>query len=134
MSTAAQVTQQELNEKFEGLKAILKNIKGADGSDLYGHLQTVFKQLILHYPDQALEKLEEVSYLTKHSKDLKMETFLKMSDVRNYKNISEEMKDYIKTMKTAFGAPKTEGEEGEEEAEPEAAAPVGLIQDLLEDA
>ena len=94
----------------------------------------MFKQLILHYPDQALEKLEEVSYLTKHSKDLKMETFLKMSDVRNYKNISEEMKDYIKTMKTAFGAPKTEGEEGEEEAEPEAAAPVGLIQDLLEDA
>lgn len=57
-----------INEKFNGLKALLSGIKGSDGQDLFAHLQEVFKKLILHYPDQALEKLEEVSYLLKHAK------------------------------------------------------------------
>lgn len=34
----AKVSQKELNEKFEGLKIILKNIKGSKGNDLYTHL------------------------------------------------------------------------------------------------
>lgn len=32
------VSQKELNEKFEGLKIILKNIKGQNTSDLFTHL------------------------------------------------------------------------------------------------
>ena len=56
------VTQKELNEKFDGLKTILQNIKSkSSGKDLYMHLKEVFRTLILHYPDQALEKIEEVS-------------------------------------------------------------------------
>lgn len=86
----SKVTQKELNDKFEGLKAMLKNIKseGGKGKDLYAHLQEVFKHLILHYPDQALEKLEEVSYLLKHQGNLKTEDFLKLSDIRNYRELS----------------------------------------------
>lgn len=39
---AAKVTQKELNEKFDGLKTILRNIKSAGGKNLYEHLQEVF--------------------------------------------------------------------------------------------
>ena len=52
-------------KSVESLKQILKDSKG-EGSDLYSHLLEVFNTLILHYPDDALEKLEEVSWLTKH--------------------------------------------------------------------
>lgn len=80
----AKVTQKELNEKFDNLKTLLKNVKNQKGEDLYTHLQEVFKVLILHYPDNALEKLEEVSFLLKHQDKFDMQKFLKMSDIRNY--------------------------------------------------
>ena len=85
----AKVSQKELNEKFDGLKTIMKNIKSSQGKDLYTHLQEVFKNLILHYPDQSLEKLEEVSYLLKNADTHQIEKFLKISDMRNYKNVCE---------------------------------------------
>jgi len=34
----AKVTQKELNEKFDSLKTILRNIKSTKGLDLYTHL------------------------------------------------------------------------------------------------
>ena len=134
MSTPAVATQQDLNKKFGDLKKILKEIKSKDGIDLFTHLQSVFKKLILHYPDQALEKLEEVSYLLKHNDVHKLEDFLKVSDFRNYKDVCGEMNGYIEKMKTQFGAKKAaaEGEEAEEEA-PEEVAAVGLVPDLLAD-
>lgn len=81
------VTQKELNEKFDNLKTLLKNIKNAKGEDLYAHMQEVFKVLILHYPDNALEKLEEVSFLLKNANAYDIEQFLKMSDIRSYKDV-----------------------------------------------
>jgi hypothetical protein len=45
---------------------LLKGAKSTTGADLFAHLQEVFKKLILHYPADALEKVEEVSYLLKH--------------------------------------------------------------------
>lgn len=129
----AKVSQKELNEKFDGLKTILKNIKSSKGKDLYTHLQEVFKNLILHYPDQSLEKLEEVSYLLKNADSHQIDQFLKITDMRNYKDICTQMTDYTKMMQEQFG--KKAAAEGEEEAEePEAAAPVGFVPDLLEDA
>lgn len=74
----AKVSQKELNEKFEGLKIILKNIKSNKGNDLFTHLQEVFKILILHYPENALEKLEEVSFLIKNADSLDISKFLKV--------------------------------------------------------
>lgn len=47
--------------------------------------------MILHYPDDALEKLEEVSYLLKHQGGgkVKLEDFLQLEEIRNYGKISE---------------------------------------------
>jgi len=64
----------------------------------------VFKVLIIHYPDNALDKLEEVSFLLKNASEYDMEKFLKMSDVRCYKDVCSQMEDYIKIMKATFGA------------------------------
>ena len=130
----AKVTQVELNEKFDSLRTILRNIKSTKGVDLYTHLQEVFKKLILHYPDQALEKLEEVSYLLKHNDTLKLEDFLKVSDMRNYKNVCEQMSAYIATMKQHFGQKKEEDEDGNVVEDAEPPAPVGFVPDLLDEA
>jgi len=52
MSVPSKVSQKELNEKFNGLKAMLKGSTNKEsGKDLFTHLQEVFKKLILHYPD-----------------------------------------------------------------------------------
>ena len=134
MATAAKVSQKELNAKFDDLKTKLKQIKSKEGkNDLYTHLQSVFKTLILHYPDQALCKLEEVSYLIKHSDEVKCEDFLKIQDMRDYKELCKVLKDYIKKLKDSFGGKKPTGED-EEDEEPEVPAPVGQVPDLLADA
>ena len=87
--------------------------------------------LILHYPDNALEKLEEVSFLLKHQDKFDMEKFLKMSDLRNYKEVCKQMDAYNTKMKSQFGAPKPSGEDDEAEvAEPDA---VGEVPDLLQE-
>ena len=57
------------------------------------------KKLILHYPNNALEKLEEVSYLIKNEDTLKMEDFLKVEDFRSYKSVCGQMESYIGNMK-----------------------------------
>lgn len=131
---ATVVTQKELNLKFNELKTILKNIKSSKGSDLYTHLQDVVGKLIQHYPTQAYDKLEEVSYLLKHQDTLKMGDFLKVEDFRNYKNVCQEMDAYLQALKYQFGAKKPTVEGDEEEAEPEEVPPVGYVPDLLSDA
>ena len=92
---ATVVSQKELNVKFQELKTILKNLKSSKGKDLYTHLQDIMKHLILHYPTQAYEKLEEVSYLLKNEDTHKMEDFLKLSDFRQYKEFCCDMESYI---------------------------------------
>ena len=54
----------------------------------------------MHYPENALEKLEEVSFLLKNADKLDISKFLKLQDIRNYKNVCEQMDHYIKYMKT----------------------------------
>ena len=61
-----------------------------------------------------------------------MDQFLKLSDVREYKHVCQQMDAYINTMQTCFGkkpAP-VDGEEPEEVEEPPA---VGHVPDLLAD-
>lgn len=92
------------------------------------------KHLILHYPSQAYDKLEEISYLLKNSDTLKMEDYLKITDFRNYKQFCAGRSEYCAKMKYQFGGkkPAAEGEE-EAEAEPEEVPAVGFVQDLLTD-
>jgi len=55
--------------------------------------------LIQHYPNQAYDKLEEVSFLIKNAEDLPMDKFLKVSDFRNYKEVCTQMEEYITALK-----------------------------------
>ena len=86
----------------------------------------LFRKLILHYPDRALGKLEEVSYLLKHP-EFKEEEFLNVAESRNYKELTESLEDYIKKISPFFEKPQAE-EEGEE---PPELAPVGNVPNLL---
>jgi len=80
-----------------------------------------------------LDKLEEVSFLLKNADTHQIEQFLKISDMRNYKDVCAQMTDYIKIMEKQFGGGATVDEEGNEVAAEEAAA-VGHVPDLLDDA
>ena len=128
------VTQKELNEKFDGLKTILQNIKSkSSGKNLYMHLKEVFRTLILHYPDQALEKIEEVSYLIKNGEELKLTDYLQTSDMRNYSEVCGQMDGYISFMKKQFPEPFVPDPD-DPEKQPEAAEPINYVQDVMEDA
>jgi len=84
------------------LKNLLRGAKSTSGNDLFGHLQETFKKLILHYPgEQALDKLEEVSYLLKHHGTLKVEDFLQLEDVHNYTQVAQCLQGYIDKMQGA---------------------------------
>lgn len=123
-----------MNEKFDGLKTILRNIKSKSGKDLYSHLQEVFRVLILHYPDKALEKMEEVSYLIKMGDELKLTDYLRTSDMRNYAEVCGKMDGYIAFMRKQFPEPFVPDPDDPEKTGPEAAEPINYVQDVMEDA
>lgn len=87
-------------KQFENLKTLLKGAKSTSGQDLFTHIQETFKKLILHYPEDALEKLEEVSYLLKHqgASGLKIEDFLQVEEIHNYSQVSQTLQAYIEKM------------------------------------
>jgi radial spoke head protein 4/6 len=113
---------------FSNLKNVLQNPLTAQGDSIEAHLQKVFKQLIIHYPTDALERIEEVSYLIKQGHDLN--DYLKLQDDRTYRQVSLNQSNYTSTASKHFPkqAVNAGGEEGEE---PEQAAPVGFVQDLM---
>ena len=120
--------------KFQELKTILKSIKSqSTGTDLFTHMQNVMSKLIQHFPTEAFEKLEEVSYLLKNADSHQLENYLKVSDFRNYRNVCDEMDAYITEMRYQFGAKKPVADGEDEDAEPEEAPPVGFVPDLIED-
>lgn len=82
-------------KNYDNLKTLLKNAKSTSGSDLYQHLTEVFNKLILHYPSDAFDKFEEVSYLCKN-KSLNLDEFLKIDDTRNYDKLAQSLQDWIK--------------------------------------
>ena len=58
-------------------------MKSKDKSDnLLDHMETVFDELINHFPKNSLDKFEEVSYLKKNKAELS--DYLKVDDNRNY--------------------------------------------------
>lgn len=83
--------------------------------------------LIESYPNKALEKLEEVSYLIRKGHDLSK--FLKVGVNCDYKTQAKDLVAYIEKTQPLFKKPVGE-EEGEE---PPETPPVCAIQDLLSD-
>ena len=91
------------------------------------HLQKVFNVLIENYPNNALEKLEEVSYLIRKGQD--MSQFLKVDHSRTYREQAKDLSDFISKTMPLFAKPKVE----DEDADPVEPTPVCAIQDLLSD-
>lgn len=78
-------TQQIKN--FDNLRNILKNARHSSGHDLYQHLVEVMNHIVMHCPDNGLDKFEEISYLLKLLRDGKIENlsdFLEVTDDRSY--------------------------------------------------
>ena len=73
-------------------------------------------------PDKAIERFEEISYLIKNSDTLKLEEFVKCSDLRQYSRHSDDMaagtQAGIEELRKMFGgasaASADPGEEGGE--------------------
>jgi iron only hydrogenase large subunit-like protein len=51
---------------------------------LYQHLNETLSTLCMFYPDEALQRLEEVSYLVKNKDNKNIEEFLRIQDKRMY--------------------------------------------------
>ena len=91
--------------QFENLANILSQIKSADRkSNLLDHVQSVFQELIVHYPKDSLDKFEEVSYLLKQDKN-ELEKFLKTIDNRNYSQVSWTLKEFMMRAEKQFSRP-----------------------------
>ena len=88
----------------------------------------MFRTLILHSPDKALANFEEVSTLIKQKKDLG--EFLKLEDIRTYKEVANDQAEYTTKLKPAFDGPVPD----EEGNLPDAAPAVGYVQDLMKEA
>ena len=72
--------------------------------------------MILHYPNDSLERFEEVSYLIKNRLDLK--DYLKIEEIRTYTKVAKNELEYVTAASKFF--PKTSAgsaEEGGEEAD-----------------
>lgn len=78
---------------FGNLDAIMANPLTRQGDSIQSHLNNIFQVMILHYPTNALEKLEEVSYLIRHG--LQMNDFLKIEEIRTYVDLAVESLPYI---------------------------------------
>lgn len=113
-------------KNVDNLKQILKDAKG-DNTDLYSHLLEVFSLLILHYPDDALDKLEEVSYLTKYKESCNLKEWLLIEEMWNIKKQSANKAEFVAKARKHFDLPQPE----EEGAEPAEIPTVNNVPDLL---
>lgn len=116
-------------KEVDNLKQILKDAKdtSGEGTDLYNHLLEVFSLLIKHYPDDALDKIEEVSYLIKNKENKKLTDWLLVEELRNCQRQSKNLEEFIGKARKLFEGPQPE-EEGGEPPEPET---VNNVPDLL---
>mmetsp|Transcript_4972 Transcript_4972/g.6620 ORF Transcript_4972/g.6620 Transcript_4972/m.6620 type:complete len:152 (+) Transcript_4972:317-772(+) len=94
---------------FNYLKRELGSIRSPSGDSLYAHIQKVFEHLILHSPEKALERFEEISYMIKNK--MNVSEFIKIEDIRDYKQVAAQAIDYTSRMGPHFalGEPDDEG-------------------------
>lgn len=104
----------------------MKDAKG-EGTDLYSHLLEVFNLLILHYPDDSLDKLEEVSHLIKFKDSKNINEWLLIEEFWNFKEACKNKTDFITKARKHFELPQPEEEGGEAPEVPT----VNAVPDLL---
>ena len=86
-------TDIEVNKKFkevEQLAVHLRNQKSKSNSNanLHKHITEIMNHIVIHCPNDALNKLEEISYLIKNGDEFAIEDFLKVSETRMYSHPS----------------------------------------------
>lgn len=69
---------------FADLREDLEKIRYVTGTSLYEHLTKVFEVIILHKPERALERFEEISFLIKTKDAEGIKKFLATEDIRCY--------------------------------------------------
>jgi hypothetical protein len=79
------------NPSFPDLKHRLDKNKKPGDKDLYSHVSKVMAHIVRHCPDDGMNKLEEVSYILKHSNTIKKEEFLKTKVNKDYAKPSDEV-------------------------------------------
>ena len=73
-------------KEFEQLAIHLKNqkLKSNPNMNLHKHINDIMNHIVIHCPNEALDKLEEISYLIKNSDMLAIEHFLKVNSSSLY--------------------------------------------------
>lgn len=84
MATDIKVNQKF--KEFDSLVVHLRNQKSKtdQNKNLHKHITELMNHIVIHCPDDALNKLEEISYLLKHGDTLAIEDFLKVNEKRVY--------------------------------------------------
>jgi hypothetical protein len=59
-------------KEFGTLKQHLSGCKTAQGEDLFKHVSDIMSHIVVHCPEDALSKIEEISYLIKNKNTLDM--------------------------------------------------------------
>ena len=52
--------------EYQDLKGLLRNAKAGEENNLYEHVVEVMNHIIVHSPEEALNNLEEISFLLKN--------------------------------------------------------------------
>jgi len=73
-------------QEQEKIKELLNRqyINNDPTQNLYAHLTEVLNYLVVHYPNDALNKFEEVSYLYKHHDRIAVQEFIKLEETKEY--------------------------------------------------
>ena len=112
---------------FSKLRLELENIRSSSGESLYNHLKKLFEHMILHNPEQALERFEEVSFMIKQGRD--PNEFITCDDFHDYREVSKDQEEYVTSTKPLFA-------QGEPDEDGNIAQPdplVTQVQDLMEE-
>lgn len=105
-AAASRASSQAQIKQFDNLRTLLRNSKNTAGTDLYQHLVDVVNHIVLHCPDEGLDKFEEISYLIKNKESIDMNEFLKITGDNNYSKPDVDMREltikYIQKAKKIF--------------------------------
>lgn len=83
--------------------------------------------MILHNPEQALERFEEVSFMIKQGRD--PNEFITCDDFHDYREVSKDQEEYVTSTKPLFA----QGEPDEDGNIPQPDPLVTQVQDLMEE-
>ena len=93
------VAPQRLKE-YEDLKTTLRNSKAGEENNLYEHVIEVLNHIIIHCPEEALSKLEEISFLLKKENcdNFNREQFLDLEPCKNYNRFDGDVKAHTQAL------------------------------------